>query len=80
MKLHSKDNEIFVRLQNAGFIKQECISIIEREIYHLERCDRELLKKVHKDGEDNKRRERVLKEIRNKKRDAFINCRSYGIN
>ncbi|OBU22025.1 hypothetical protein CTM88_18055 [Photobacterium aquimaris] len=77
MKLHSKDNEIFVRLQNAGFIKQECISIIEREIYRLERCDRELLEKVE---EDNKRRERVLKEIRNKKRDAFINCRSYGIN
>lgn len=70
MKLHSKDNEIFVRLQNAGFIKQECISIIEREIYRLERCDRELLEKVE---EDNKRRERVLKEIRNKKRDAFIN-------
>ena len=77
MKLHSKDNEIFVRLQNAGFIKQECISIIEREVYRLERCDRELLEKVE---EDNKRRERVLKEIRNKKRDAFINCRSYGIN
>ncbi|SKA55646.1 hypothetical protein CZ814_03639 [Photobacterium toruni] len=25
MKLHSKDNDIFVRLQNVGFIKQECI-------------------------------------------------------